>query len=223
MEFLRPENGEDAMLVNPNPNMEFQCRAWGKDYVFPPMKKYMVPRRLANELITQAEEAKNNRLMQWSAEKNEHLRLMGRADPGAHMKARDFVGEDGQPKTQLWPRPPLVNLHQEQGQKLYAEAVRECKKLGIKIPDEDAELPKAPVGITELVRPKKEWEKPKLMKWLEENGVMHSGAEDQAKMLKKATQCYENMKAKLNAVGVNVVDPEETQGDEEDAVIPVQG
>jgi len=208
MEIIRPGGQEEDVLVNPNPTRQWECCVRGKQYYFKPMRKYLVARELVNDLMQKAQQSISDAAMQSQSERSEAGRLTKENRPA---KAAEFLDANGEPKTKPWARPPLVMLSRPDGQKFYLDAIKEAKKLGIQFEEsEDLTMPKAPIGVKEIVKPKAKWEKPELMKWLEGQKVRHSAVETREVLYAKATGTYENLVSTLSSVGVRVVDPEDS-------------
>lgn len=203
VEILRSYTSQEVVLVNPNPGHEYKDSVRSVEYVFPPLKKVLVEKRLAMELLSQAQVNKSNVAMQHTAEMNEYRRLIGHQDAGLRNKALSFVDKDGEPVTKLWKRDPLVRLDEAPGLKAYEEAVAEAKQMGIPVP-EDEEMGAGATLELETIDPN--WNVHDLLAYIDKNGGSGSPVEGVEKLRKKAEKLREAQVQLLKRGGLKAVD-----------------
>ena len=204
---LRAITHQEIELVNPNPEIPYTDHAPGiGTFEFQPLERVFVEKRVAMALLARVPENMAHKAMQHNAEKNDYTRLMGTDNEGMKLVAQRFVDEKGQPKTKLWPRPPLVRMDSDEGRKHYMDACAEAKKKGIKIPDEGEDI-RPGIAMAEVPAPPDSTDKAVYMHYIEERGGSASTAEQIEKLREKAAKLYKAQCDMLRKAGVTPVTP----------------
>ncbi|MBW2704147.1 MAG: hypothetical protein JRF33_25285 [Deltaproteobacteria bacterium] len=210
------------VLVNPNRERTYVGQYAGQRYTFPPLQPMHVPEGVASLLVIKAEkhfaEAKDDAKNERAA--FEHLIKLGGS---SRIKALDFVDEEGKPRTQIWPLPPLVDITNDPDilNRMIPSQTEEAKidlanrlhrDFMAKEKTDDA-MASGAKATKEMAAPRQEWIKAKdgknlLMDYIKVHGGRCGTAEHVSTLLEKCQELYNKEVELLASVGIMVVEPD---------------
>lgn len=193
------------ILVNPNPDREYEDTVGGKIFKFPPFKRFSVDARVALELLSNAQARKLDSEMQAEGELQDYYMMMAHENELMHHRAKRMCNpETGKPpRTKPWQIVPLVNLNDPNGQKEFEKGVNLAVQAGYEIEQEEMEQ-----SFRELPLPKLSWDKKDLVKFLEEYGGSGAYAEPGERLLNKALRLFRAHYTQREQDGFGVIDSE---------------
>lgn len=221
MQIMEITDNKKIPIANPNPGRIYKDNIKGKEYIFHPLRKYLVDEPMAVKLLEQAEINRSNVAAQASAEMAQYRMLLARGEPFVRTYGSAYVeiGPNGEvsPKTKPYDFSPLVRLDTPAGQREYEAAIRYAVANNIDIPDTADDEPKShinnkgdvsiiPVKKIEMNGPMPSWHTKRLVEWIKENGGSAKYTEFRPRLLRKAIKLHEARVALLRSVGVEVVD-----------------
>jgi hypothetical protein len=201
--------GESRMvLVNPNSDRDYEDTVSGRIFRFPPFKRFSVDARVAGLLIANAIAREQDAKNQSQAEMEMYYTMIAQKNEIMHMRAKKLYCDDNGkvPRTKPWDFPPLLNLNDPQGLKIFHEAVEAAVAKGVKIEQEvtsesfkEMPLPKKPGGS---------WTNKEYVNFLNEWGGSGNYPEPEDRLYRKSMALFKAWFKDRERDGYGIIDSE---------------